>query len=316
MQGHNVVPQKAPSAIQIEETGITHGGSGAAPLKFAKKFTLGDTSPDSPSLASLNGHLYIAWKGDLPNKNICVMCFDEYGQTFGEIFKSQEMSSQAPGLCTHNGILFVSWASASNDALKVASVTLTGNRIIGLSNQVTLTATSLVKSSLASFNGVLYIAWKSAGNHYLNLMYSTDNGANFVDRYTSSETTMLGPGLAAHSRNLYIAWTDNGSSRLNVALVHFSGNLITGIANKVALPDISPDSPSLASLHDRIYILWRGDVSRSLNIEYSIDNGVTFCNKCRYLEASHHAPVLCAHNGDLFVSWIDRENGHINIAQV
>jgi hypothetical protein len=316
MQVINVVPQEATSAIQNKESGVAHGVSGASPLEFTKKVTLENISSDSPSIVSLNDRLYIAWKGDVVNKNINIMCLDENGHAIGEIFKSQVLSTQAPVLCTHKGMLFLSWACASNGALHVARVDLTNNRMIGLSNQVILTATSLVKFSMASFNGALYIAWKSAGNQYLNLMHSTDDGAKFSDRYTSSETTMLGPGLAAHGRNLYITWTNNINSRLNVALVDFSGNLIIGLANKVILPDISPDSPSLASLRDKIYILWRGDVSRSLSIECSVDNGASFRDKCRYLEASHYAPALCAHNGSIFVSWTGRENGRINVARI
>ena len=46
------------------------------------KLTLGDTSPVSPSLASCNGLLYLAWKGD-GNDNLNVMVSADNGATFG-----------------------------------------------------------------------------------------------------------------------------------------------------------------------------------------------------------------------------------------
>jgi hypothetical protein len=315
MQCHDVATETIGPTIQNEVAAITHGGSGASPLALKNKVTLGYMSPDSPSLASFNNHLYIAWKGDVAN-TINIVSSDDNGHILGAIFSSREICAQAPALCIHDGMLFVAWASAKNCNLNVARVNLTGSRITGLANHVVLPATSLAKAYLASFNGALYIAWKGAGNGNLELMYSTDNGATFGNRYTSSETSTHGPGLAAHNGNLYIAWKGSRDDRLNVALVHLFANEIIGLANKIILSDISPDSPSLASLCGRLSLLWRGDVSRSLNIEYSSDNGGSFADRCRYLDASHHAPALCAHNGGLFISWTDRENEHINIAQI
>ena len=70
------------------------------------KVTLGDTSPLTPSLASLNGNMYIAWKGD-GNDNLNVMVSTDNGLTFHNKFTSSETSPQAPALAAHNGLLFI-----------------------------------------------------------------------------------------------------------------------------------------------------------------------------------------------------------------
>jgi hypothetical protein len=75
---------------------------------------LGDTSPLTPALASLNGNMYIAWKGD-GNDNLNVMVSTDNGQTFGNKFISSETSPQAPALAAHNGNLYIAWKGDGND---------------------------------------------------------------------------------------------------------------------------------------------------------------------------------------------------------
>ena len=80
-----------------------------------------ETSPKSPSIASLNGRLYLAWKGD-GNDNLNVMYSTDNGATFGHKYTSPETSPQAPGLCAHNGQLYITWKGDGNDFLNVAQV--------------------------------------------------------------------------------------------------------------------------------------------------------------------------------------------------
>jgi hypothetical protein len=282
---------------------------------FTSKVTLADTSPKSPSLASLNGLLYIAWKGD-GNDNLNVMCSADHGLTFGGKYTSPETSPQAPGLAVHNGNLYITWKGDGNDNLNVARVNLSGNSVIGFSNKATLGDTSPVSPSLASFNGNLYLAWKGDGNDNLNVMYSADNGLTFGGKYTSPETSPQAPGLAVHNGNLYITWKGDGNDNLNVARVNFSGKSLTGLTNKATLPDTSPVSPTLASANGSLYIGWKGDGNDNLNVEKSIDNGASFGNKYTSFETSPQAPVLCAHNGHMYIAWKGDGNDNLNVAQL
>ncbi len=271
--------------------------------------------PQEPSLASLNGRLYIAWKGD-GNDNLNVMCSADNGLTFGGKFTSPETSPQAPGLCVHNGLLFITWKGDGNDNLNVAQVNLAGNSVTGFSHKVVLGDTSPVSPALASFNGHLYIAWKGDGNDNLNVMYSANNGASFGGKYVSPETSPQAPGLTVHNGALYITWKGDGNDNLNVAHVNVNGSTITGFTSKIVLGDTSPVSPTLASNAGRLYIGWKGDGNDNLNVESSSNNGATFGNKYTSFETSPQAPVLCAHNGRIYIGWKGDGNDNLNVASL
>lgn len=282
---------------------------------FTGKVTLGDTTPKSPALASLNGRLYIGWKGN-GNDNLNVMCSADNGHTFSGKFTSPETSPQAPGLVAHNDNLYITWKGDGNDNLNVARVTLSGNNVTGFSNKVTLGDTSPMSPALASLNGILYIAWKGDGNDNLNIMSSANNGASFGNKYTSSETSPQAPGLVVHNGNLYITWKGDGNDNLNVAHVTLAGNSITGFANKVTLPDTSPVSPTLASNNGKLYLGWKGDGNDNLNVENSTNNGASFGGKYTSFETSPQAPVLCAHNGNVYIGWTGNGNEQLNVARL
>jgi hypothetical protein len=281
---------------------------------FSNKVTLGDTSPHNPTLASLNGRLYIGWKGD-GNDSLNVMCSADNGETFGGKFVSGETSPQAPCLCAHNGNLYIAWKGDGNDSLNVAQVNLSGNTVTGFSNKVVLGDTSPLSPALASFNGVLYIAWKGDGNDNLNVMSSANNGGTFGNKFTSGETSPQAPGLTVHNGGLYVTWKGDGNDNLNVANVHVAGSAIS-FTGKVTLPDTSPLGPTLASANGKLFLGWRGDGNDNLNVEYSTNNGATFGGKYTSPETSTQAPVLCAHNSNLYIAWKGDGNDNLNVAQV
>jgi len=279
------------------------------------KVTLPDTSPKSPALASLNGRLYLGWKGD-GNDNLNVEYSADDGVTFGNKYTSPETSPQAPALCVHNGNLYIAWKGDGNDNLNVARVNISGNSITGFVNKVILPDTSPVSPALASLNGRLYLAWKGDGNDNLNVEYSADNGATFGNKYTSPETSPQPPTLCVNNGKLYIGWKGDGNDNLNVALVNISGNSVTGLTNKVTLPDTSPVSPTLASLNNNLYLGWKGDGNDFLNVEYSNNNGVSFGGKYTLAETSPQAPALCVQNGSLFIAWKGDGNDNLNVARL
>ena len=307
---HTVVVSNASPGGEVD---LFYNNSSAS--VFTGKVTLGDTSPKSPSVASLNGRLYIAWKGD-GNDFLNVMCSADNGLTFGGKFTSRETSPQAPGLCVHNGLLFITWKGDGNDNLNVAQVNLSGNSVTGFSNKVVLGDTSPVSPVLASFNGHLYIAWKGDGNNNLNIMYSANNGASFGGKYVSPETSPQAPGLAVHNGGLYITWKGNGNDNLNVAHVNVNGNTITGFTNKVTLGDTSPVSPALTSANGRLYLAWKGDGNDNLNVENSTNNGATFGSKYTSFEISPQSPALCTHNNRVYIAWKGEGNDNLNVASL
>ncbi len=280
---------------------------------FTGKVTLGDTSPRSPALASLNGKLYLGWKGD-GNDHLNIMCSPDNGLTFMGKFTSPETSPLAPCLAVHNGILVIGWKGDGNDHLNVAHVNLSGNTVTGMSNKAILGDTSSLSPSLASFNGRLYIAWKGSGNDNLNVMYSTDNGATFGHKMTSPETSPQAPALVVHNGSLCITWKGDGNDNLNVAHVNVAGDNITGLINRVTLPDTSQLSPSMASANGALYLGWKGDGNDLLNVEKSTNNGAGFGSKYTSFETSPQYPALCTHNNRIYIGWKGDGNDNLNVA--
>ncbi len=283
------------------------------------KVILGDTSPLSPTLASFNGNLYLAWKGD-GNDNLSVMVSTDNGQSFGNKFISVETSDDAPALAADGSNLFIAWKGSGNDNLSVAIVDIdpASGAPTGLSNKIILGDTSPVSPALAAFNGGLYLAWKGDGNDNLSVMVSTDSGQSFGNKFISPETSPESPGLAVNNGELFITWKGDGNDNLNVAVVDVdlsTGNP-TGFSNKVTLGDTSPLSPTLASLNGYLFLSWKGDGNDNLSVMVSTDNGQTFGNKFISPETSPESPALALHNGNLFIAWKGDGNDNLSVSLV
>jgi hypothetical protein len=278
------------------------------------KAVLNETSPFGPALASLDGNLYIAWKGD-GNDNLNVMVSTDQGQTFQKKLVSNESSPQAPSLAAHNGVLFIAWKGDGNDHLNVARVDLDASGFpTKLSNKVTLGDTSPLSPALASAGGNLYLAWRGDGNDQLNVMVSPDNGRSFGAKFTSGETSSAAPVLGTLNGGLMIAWKGDGNDNLNVARVDMTP-APTGLSGKVVLGDTSPVSPALAEQNGQLFIGWKGDGNDNLNVMSSAD-GRNFGNKLTSFEFSPQAPSLVGHNNTVFMGWTGEDNEALNVADL
>jgi hypothetical protein len=276
---------------------------------------LGETSPTSPTLTSLNGRLYLSWRG-LGNDLLSVACSTDNGRTFPHKFVSSEKTSDAPILCAHNGNLFIAWKGVDNPSLSVATVTLSGDTIVGLANKVILQETSPVAPTLASLNGRLYLSWRGVDNNQISIACSTNNGRTFEHKFISGERTSDTPVLCAHNGNLFVAWKGVDNPALSVATVVLSGDAITGLAGKVILQEISPNGPAMASAGGRLYLCWRGVDNDLLSVSYSLDMGRTFGHKFVALERSSDSPALGVLNGQLFAAWKGVDNTLLSVATV
>ena len=287
----------------------------APPHGIVQKVILGDTSPVSPTLASLNNNLFLGWSGN-GNDFLNVMSSPDNGRTFAHKHISNQTSPQPPVLCAHNGKLFIAWKGDGNELLNVAQVAVSGGAITGLTGKITLGETSPVSPALASINGRLYLAWKGSGNDFLNVMSSTDDGHTFGHKFISGETSPVAPTLCAHNGHLYIGWTGNTNRLLNVAQLPLVGDTVTGFAQKRILNETSSSGPALTSVGNRLYIGWKGNGNLLLNVMYSTDNGQTFTHKHTSPETSPQAPALGSHNGSCFIAWKGNGNDHLSVAQV
>ena len=274
-----------------------------------------ETSPDGPTLASLNGVLYMSWRGVDNNLLSVASSTDNFHQN-EQKFVSTETSSDAPVLCAHNGTLMIAWKGVDNTKLSVATVALAGNAPTGIVNKAILNETSPDGPTLASLNGVLYMSWRGVDNNLLSVASSTDNFHQNEQKFVSTETSSDAPVLCAHNGNLFIAWKGVDNAQLSVAMVALAGNAVTGIVNKVILGETSLDRPALASMADQLILSWRGLVNNQLSVAISNDQGRTFGDKLISTETSSDAPALCANSGSLVIAWKGVDNTKLTVATV
>lgn len=295
-----------------------------API-LSGKTTLPDTSDGVPVLAAHSRLLFLAWKGS-GNANLNVEFSSDAGQNFGGKHVSSETSDAPPALVAHNGNLMIAWKGSGNGNLNVSKVVMgedsTGNPVINqIATPVTLSETSDTSPTLASHNGVLFLAWKGSGNSNINVNYSFDNGATFIDNFVSGQTTDTPPALASHNGSLMVAWRGSGNDNLNVATVDLlvtSNNTILGIRgfrDVVTLSDTSSHAPGLASVRKVLYLGWKGSGNDNLNVMVSQDNGKTFFHKNTSPETSDDGPGLAWFNDRSYVSWKGSGNDNINVAR-
>jgi len=197
-----------------------------------------------PALASLGRLFYLLWQGDHEHLNMAVST--DGGRRFGQRYIFDEWTTQASALCVHGGELFIAWKGRGNDQLNVGRVERAGERIIGLVKLQTFHATPHAPA-LASLGGTLYLAWQGVDQGTIMLAASADGGKSFGDPYAADETTDDAPAICSHNGRLYLAWKGDGNHGLNVAAVDVDGLDITGLQRLPSPPEISFDSPALAS---------------------------------------------------------------------
>lgn len=136
---------------------------------LAGKYTSFETTNKGPSIAALDGRIYMAWKGD-GNQLLNVMVSHDGGRQFGHKLTSGDTSGSAPSLAAFRGRLYMAWRGVGNDQLNVAQVALdaAGNPR-GLVRKFTGQDTTTSAPSLISErNRGLFIAWRGDGNDELN----------------------------------------------------------------------------------------------------------------------------------------------------
>lgn len=286
-------------------------------LFLSNKVTLGQTSGQSPAMASAAGRLFLGWTGP-GNNRLSLTSSADNGQTFGGQFDSLETSDAAPDLAFHNSLLFLAWKGTGNNQLNVAQVTLAPSGTVqGFAGKVTLADTTTAGPALASHNGRLFLAWRGVGNNLLNILSSADNGQTFGGKFTSAETSDAAPALLSFNGLLLIAWKGVGNNQLNVAQVSFNAaGSVQGFSNKVTLSDTSSAGPTLAANGGRLFLGWKGSSNSNLNVMVSADSGQSFSGKFISAETSNNAPCLAAHNGSLFLGWSSIGNNQIYVAEV
>ena len=159
------------------------------------------------SLASFNGRLYMAWKGNATGN----VPFDEriWWTTFdGTAWAPQQVvpnvwTSVGPRLAVFEGRLYLAWKGEYTDQ-RIWWTSFDGTswapqqRIPGVSTSV--------GPALAVFNGLLYAAWKGMEGDQ-GIWWSSFNGTSWApQQQIPGVSSTGGPSLALFNGQLYAAW--------------------------------------------------------------------------------------------------------------
>jgi hypothetical protein len=199
---------------------------------FSNKVILSDSSDMSPSIASHNGNLYLAFRGS-GNENLNVMVSTDNGATFGRKHISSETTTDSPALVSCGGSLYIAWKGSGNENINVATVDVGTNpanpNITGFSNKVIFGDTTEVRPALAQQAALLFLSWKGAGNDNFNIMFPGDHDG-CTQKFTTTESSSHAPSLATDGDSMWVAWKGSGNENLNVAVVEFASQAADAVA--------------------------------------------------------------------------------------
>lgn len=297
---------------------------------YDKNIIFSETSPLGPALASMQGRLYLAWKGD-GNDFLNIMVSTDGGASFiNKLIITDDTSPRAPSLGARDDGLYMAFrgeAGTGNARVNVcvAPIPVQGD-VIGYMGRIALGWTTVATPAVAVGPGQgtepdhVYLAWRD-DDHRLNLVYfmniSDTEPPIFTPYYVSSETSPEPPALCVHEGEVYIAWKGDGNDFLNVARVgHNQYGWITGLVDKnIIFSETSPLAPAVTSCHGRLYIAWKGDGNDFINVMSSKDGGASFGHKHTSWETTPQAPALCTHEGKVYIAWKGDGNDFLNVAK-
>jgi GH43 family beta-xylosidase len=184
-------------------------------IAFARQ---GELINGAPTLAALNGLLYIGFRADDSSNTLWVdTSFDGSGLQGAQHISNVSMGS-TPAMAAFNNNMYVAFQSNSDDSLFVCTYALNPNpvctHITGAgSPQVTIHMSGA--PSLWVVNGRLYLAyWTSAndsnGAHHIAIL-SSANGTTFDQGRVFSATAGSPPALAAYNGHIVTAFQANDS---------------------------------------------------------------------------------------------------------
>lgn len=194
-------------------------------LRLDRSHFLADSSEGTPSLASLDGRLYLAWQGRGEHK-LNVMLSEDDGATFtGKQTYEPEASSHGPSLVAHNGSLWLAWKGDDNSKLTVMRVVVLrntqGKTSLGdAANRVVLGERSDSAPTLCSFNGTLVLSWRGTGDEFLNLRISPDGTFQPWSGWRTVDRSDVGFFLAVYRTAAGSAPAGKGAPLDNLGIVY------------------------------------------------------------------------------------------------
>ncbi len=236
----------------------------------ADQFVSGYTTNGSPSLATLNNQLFVAFTDDASSHNIFVapVTFNGTTPVLGSAIRlgfapggPYESTDSSPVLTNFNGNLYVAWTGQSNDLLNVMELNANGSA--NENAKFTSGATVNGTPALGVFGNQLFVALTGQAHNELDVSTVTINSSgapvgipNFVT-LQPNENSNDGPALGSSNDQLVIGWTGQGAGNLNLMGL----NTLNGISSFEPHPVstfTSSSVPALALNNGQLYTAWTG----------------------------------------------------------
>jgi hypothetical protein len=170
-------------------------------------------SSAAPAVASLNGAVWMAWKGEGDDTRIFVASFDGGPAWTSGTPISGVGTSSAPALTATDNELFLAWKGEHDDQLFIAK-SKDGK---SWSFQTPIErALSSDTPALGQSKGTIYLAWKGANDNRIWLStYTGASGWTSNVELSADFQTSVGPAVGfSESGDFHIVWKAAGDSRI------------------------------------------------------------------------------------------------------
>lgn len=293
------------------------GVTGVHGIVLPGKVVLGDTSTQTPALASVlvngnNAKLAIAWAGTDSSSTLNVMTSSD-GRNFGNKVTLAENSPAGPDMTFFAGRTYLAWIGTDDQHhINLAS----SSDCQTFDGKVTLDEASNFSPAVAASPDRLFLAWTGTdSDHHINVMSSTD-GTNFGNKVTLSDLASAAPALTFHNGTLYLVWSGTDSDHhLNIMQSTDGVNF----TNKVTLGDTSSFQAGVEmSLGNALYLAWTGrDGEQYINSLNSTSGTQNFGDKVTYLDTATAGLSLAAFANNLYIAWSGTDGEHhLNVAPI
>lgn len=269
-------------------------------LPEVRKNTLGETSENSPAIATMGETALLSWTG-VGNDFLKFMISTDGSSFSSRDIWDDETSPYAPALAVFDGKFVVAWVESGSRKLCIR-MSQDGQT---WTEKVPLEERSTSAPALTRFGDHLYLAWRGVDENRISLCKSSD-GRHWQPKVKLSEEAQSGPALTATASSLILCWSSPTNNKLCTMT---SSDGIT-FGPKCELAEATVAMPSLTYCLGRPMLSWR-----ALDNYINVDDSDTCWGRdvMRHEEVcGYGGPALVQYGTELLVAWTGTDK-HLNV---
>jgi len=288
---------------------------------------LSSINPESnynPGAASLNGKMYIVYKGK-SSDNLYQATLNgtswSGNKKISDTSKIDPKSNHSPALATYRNEIIMVYKGASSNNIYWARFdgsTWTGNKKISDTSKID--PKSNLSPALAAYNNKLYMVYKGESTN--NLYVAEFDGTTWTGNKKIKDISNIDPksnepvGLGVYNNKLYMVY--KGESTNDLYQATFDGTTWSGNTKIKDLSTISPESnygPALAPIGDRLIMVYKGAHSNNIyqaELKESTWSGNTKISDISSIDPkSNYTPALTPYSNRLEMIYKGESSDHL-----